>query len=795
MEKGLKRFAPDPDIVIIEDYDYEKEDTVSGKRSKNDCMTVPAIQDDLPESDSCDKRPKQERPTPIETVACLKEEDSNINSSLKHENLNLSNADSHKIVKPVRKSLELQVLPSAEESHMSTEVNVTCGKSANTSCSGPDTSAPTFFDGNVREPTKKSLSKPVDRRLSALLDEDCDVSSGTVKLSSPSPFAKSVTMPSCSTPNLSNNANPEKLPLILPSPLCIKSETSVSCISKSANMSPIEKEVELRHSQSSFNYTLDDEMIPIDVSDDEESFPCSQMFAEDVKPCIADLAKEVDIVDLSHDEDCEVNKAARDDDMDLIVIGGSSDEDEDDIADADRWFKRLSQSSTVKVEVADAADEQTKEEAKEVETNQNLQNVLCEEDLHHISDEELELLEINTRKQEGFVNETDDIGDDNREEEVTLKKKLKSTSEDIREGRHHKHRSKHKKKEKERERSKGDQSHRKHEEPESDKQKKRHSKHESSKQRENIVDKLRSTFCNSTDEEESLSPQHGRKGSSESPPKVRNDSAKMSDFDQLLQSHNQSYNKESERPVNLNVKEPYISLNRLENDAALCEQYNISSPSSLPIPSSSVTIPKKPSRRTEYVEALPNPPRKACNRGISSNSTIKLYKNDKLVEKRSTHDSRSSKPPEVKDPKTLRKEKLAQVAAMSASKGKGSSDGKRAAPARVKNTESNRGSFLTEDDEDSSKNKLKSRIDIIKSSKIPKIKDKVAPSYPSKSPLQSMNLSWERDKPVASTSSTSPPQEPVEIPTGPQPKKRVAQVPPVGFYRDASPLPGLYSNH
>ncbi|KAE8740877.1 hypothetical protein FOCC_FOCC013590 [Frankliniella occidentalis] len=667
----------------------------------------------------------------------------------------------------------------------------------------------------------KSITMPKNPRLSCLMEDRSDMSAGTFRLSSPSLTERGSSSSACSTPNTSKQANHEDaLPVQTSTPCVSKIEKQTStCTSQSeADWSPIVKDSS-RHSQdSSANYTLDEQMIPVDSSDDEdeEIFPCSQLFAEDddVKPVIEDLREEADIVDLSMEDEPEENKISNNDELDEIVL--SSDEDEDDIEDANRWYMRLSQSLVKKEPLEDNLNVPEQSNILETdarEDNEKDKDPRHEDQLQDIwnieSEEDAEMPQIKKKvtdfpgvckieesKEQKIAKSEIKVEHKPKEAKAEIKvehkpkEKLKEKSKD-----EHKDRESVKAREKEREKERVREKDRRRERERKSGKEKKSSKEKDMKDLEHRKKKEQHR-TKSTDTNTEKHRSHINSHSFKQELKNKNEftqSAKLremfpdSDSDESMDNYPESSHKDDSKSpppseeialgnISNEHPQPLVTLTRIEDDPKTCERFGLVSSDS---PSGSPLQKKKSTRQIELVPALPMPPRRAINRGISSTTALKMFEGDK----QKPLDSKVSKSVQPKDKKALRKERLAEVAAQNASKDKGNSESKRTAPAKIKVTSSNRGSFLVDNDECSPASRPKSRRDI-RSIKIPKLKNKPAIHLPTKSPLQDMNMSWDKSKPEECAL-----PEPVEIPTGPQPKKRVAQVPPPGFYGDSSSKP------
>ncbi|KAK3926941.1 Helicase sen1 [Frankliniella fusca] len=793
LERGLKRFAMEPEIVILDDDDIflEKSEEISSKKAKVDQVLNP---NDSKTNDTADDMLVQKDGAECDTI--LK-----------------ANLDAKRNFTEHDSSLTMEVavnLSIPEDRPHAAEHKIKLSSPEIGGEMFPPPPPPAAKTTPGRFSLEGSFSKPKHPRLSSLMEDKSDMSSVTIKLSSPSVSRGALSSSACSTPNTSMQANVEDAAPV---------QTSTPCVVKTlpaqnnGGWSPIIKDSSGHSQDSSANYTLDEEMIPINLSDDEddEIFPCSQLFAEDddVKPDIENIQHKDNIVDLSNDEEPQENKLSDNNELDdVVLISSDEDEDEDDLQNADKWYMLLSQ-SLVKKEPVDEdnfvseVDKNHEEQEESVSHKVKVHSKSKEEhdgfDFPDEEDEPKEPEKIRHEKKRD-IDDNDEFDFPDEEDEPKEPEKIKHEKkrdadyndefkkickerdsdggkvqksskaegkEEVKETAKEKE-PKEKKSRSERDKSSQKEKDRKHSERKekkghksggSDKHRPHSRSHERKKQekdknKQTPSTKLKEIFPDSDEEDNIESFQESLdKQSSKSPPPPEN-----------LPSHGENQ---------IKVQEVQLTLVRLEDDPKL----NASCASS-----SSPLQNKKSTRQIELVDALPLPPRRAINRGISSSIALKMFEGDK----QKPVDSKGKKAAQPKDKKTLRRERLAEVAAQNTSKDKVNSEAKRSAPAKIKITTSNRGSFLVDKDDSLPASRPKSRLDL-SSIKIPKRKDNVTPILPTKSPLQDMNMSWEKRKPDDISAPAS--VEPIEIPTGPQPKKRVAQVPPPGFYGDSSTRP------
>ncbi|XP_034250544.1 probable helicase senataxin [Thrips palmi] len=782
LERGLKRCADEPEIVVLDDDDDDANGLNSnGVESFSNSLKRQKI-DETAHSTIHQSSTAQSKETEKSTCCPIIQEDSKVAACKDLSNFALT-ANAALGVEHVSSSCDVpevsrQVLTNAKATHTKQELSSNINTS-DPKCDEvfPQPSGRTIM--NIKP--EISFQKPANPRVSAILEGSCDSSTATLRLSSPAIDVKSNLPVFSSTPLHNKHVKLEDMSGLTPRE--IKTDEDTPSISQTgADFSPIVKDKvkdSSRLSQnSSANYTIDEELIPIDLCDDEdddEIFPCSQMFTEEeeVKPCLETLDKEMGVVDLSLDEEPQNNILERDDDVVLI----SEDEDEEEIQEANKWFNRLSQ-SFIKVEAEDEVsnavlpteqqdDDIWEDWPKELENNdQDVAEAEPSGDLEHdqgkaepiVVLKQLDSDMLNKMEEDQLkINHVEEDKDNVKLEKNTYKKESKDKSK-AKDADSHRGRTEKKKK------------HRSKEERHSKKHSSRHRKHDvdkkESRSRDKIVERLKETFGGSSSEDED-------KAATKSSSKTQSDI----NFDALLNKSNDKLDLSGES------KQLQINLNRLEENPQLCERYGLSSLSPSTAQQPPAPVPKKAPRKIEIVDALPNPPRKASNRGISMETSRKMYD---TVRQRSVDEPK--RPKSKEDTKALRKEKLAKVAAHSGLKDSRSAEHKRSAPAKAKVTMANRGSFLTETDESSPIVKPKSRKEILESIKIPKLKDKAVVNLSTKSPLQALNLSYEKKELPQTSVQSNAEAAPVEIPTGPQPKKRVAQKPPPGFYEDTRQL-------
>lgn len=842
LERGLKRSAIDePEIVVLEDEDdhnnykhNEANESVSSssKRPKLDEQSNSILRASPQREQSIGKQPLHEIKTDF--MKCDEPDLFVVEDKMEKSILGVvSKTDCTKQSLTTVAEQENKNLPESNYEH-SSHVSE---NEQNNGIMLPPITPTTLSSKPERHSDEGSFVKPSNRHISALIENSTDTSAGTIKMSSPSSNNQSILSSIiCSTPTVSKSFDPEdnKPSLIskensLTSVACstptalkiINTEdikpvliTSTPCVSKfvgrtceagnDGGFSPIVKDSSRHSQESSANYTLEEEMIELSDDDDDKIFPCSQMFAEeDVKPDLQKLDADTNIVDLSLDDEPAIIKGGREDDLDdVVLISSDEDDDEDGIEDAERWFSRLSQSSIIAEvkEEKDDVEEPPGDSGLSAGGEDKFDQGFPDQDGFDFAAEGLEM-EDKTREDE---TKDEEVFEKIRQEELRVqeaKKKLQTMQEErmrleteaaIRESEVEKIRAKTAKKDKRaKERPKelsSRDSHAKDSQKHSsdrDKSSRRahkphHAKHDSKRKdhedKESTIKKLRDTFGDSSsDLEPEIIPSHQRRFSLHNEKREKSSRVPPDPFDALLNNHSEVELSKSKD------QEVHVRLSRLEETHPEWSARNL--PSSSSTSSSHQPPKKKGTRKIELVDPLPNPPRRACNRGISESTITKTSSGDKFKK------NNDPKPSKTIDPKVLRKEKLAEVAARNASLERGNTEAKRGAPAKIKITASNRGSFLTETDDNSPVNKPKSRREIVGSMKIPKLKDKPATNLPIKSPLQAMNMSWDKVTPEENASSVAPQSVPVEIPTGPQPKKRIAQVPHPGFHNAGNEVP------